>query len=146
MLFGLSLLIMVIVALISLVLGANLTTSMESNLTDWDTIINGSTTTYELINSELQFISPDPLVGGLATLTVLITIGAILGIRVLGSGLADETVRVLIFALTYIGIWTMLSVLSYSLIRQIKVFGYFIYILLTIMYVVGCLQRYFDKD
>jgi len=73
---------------------------------------------------------------------IAIAVGmAVIGFRVLGSGLSDPSVRVLITAVVYTGIWTMLSLLAIPLLYGIEIFGTLIYIALSLGYVIGVIEK-----
>lgn len=79
---------------------------------------------------------------GAIVILIAITVGiAFVGIKVLGSGLSDPSVRVIITATVYTGLWLVLSVLASSLIFSIEIFGNIIYVILTIIYVIGVIEK-----
>jgi len=84
----------------------------------------------------------DPLTGAIGILITIAVIGALFGLQLLDSGLNTQSVKFLIMAIGYAGLWLLFSMLAYDLIIQIEIFGALIYTILTIMYVVGILKRY----
>jgi hypothetical protein len=83
----------------------------------------------------------DNLTGAITIIVIFITLGAIIGIQVLGSGLSDTSVRTITLAIVYIGVWTSLTFLAGNLIFSIEEFGTIIYVSLTLVYAVGCIQK-----
>lgn len=65
----------------------------------------------------------------------------LLGLRVLGSGLSDDSIRILCVALSYIGIWLFLSILAMPLLFSIEIFGVLMYTALTIGYTIGVIEK-----
>lgn len=139
MLIAITLGIMLLLTLISIILGGSYIGSSFTATVDESLIVNGSTTTLEVVTSDYSFAITE-LQGGLLILVVLITVAGLIGIRILGSGLSDASVRTITYVVFYGGLWTLLSLMSYSLIRSIEVFGTLIYIAMTLMYVIGVAQ------
>ena len=127
--------------LISILLGSSFTDSLVPTTIDNEAIINGTTTSFEILNTDV-ILNIDPIIGAISIIIIIATVGAIIGIQVLGSGLSSESVRVLIMAIAYTGIWTVLSILSFPLITSIEIFGSLIYVVLTIGYVIGIIQKF----
>lgn len=89
---------------------------------------------------ELEF-KIDELTGAIEII-LLIAIGiALLGIRFLGSGLSDQSVRILTISAIYSGIWIMLSLLATPLLLSIEIFGLLMYIGLSIGYILGVIEK-----
>lgn len=86
-------------------------------------------------------IGIDPLTGAISIIVVIATATALLGIQFLGSGLSDNSVRVLITVAIYASIWTILSLLAIPLIKGIEFFGTLIYVGLTIGYIIGVMEK-----
>jgi len=84
----------------------------------------------------------DPLTGAIGILITIAVIGAVFGLQLLDSGLNAQSVKFLIMAVSFAGVWLLFSMLAYDLIIQIEVFGTLIYTVLTIMYVVGIIKRF----
>lgn len=81
----------------------------------------------------------------LGAITVLITIVAVAvgtGISVLGTGLSSESVGVVIKVVSYIAIWSLLTVFSFPLIVSIVVFGFVIYLGITFLYAIAVIQKF----
>ena len=83
----------------------------------------------------------DPLEGAIMIIIAIAVATAFVGIKVLGSGLSDPSVRVLITATAYTGLWLVLSVLASPLLFEIEVFGSLIYVSLSIIYVIGVIEK-----
>ena len=95
----------------------------------------------ETLPEKSVMFSIDELQGAIVIL-IAITVGiAFVGIKVLGSGLSDPSVKVIITATVYTGLWLVLSVLASSLIFSIEIFGAIIYVVLTIIYVIGVIEK-----
>ena len=79
--------------------------------------------------------------GAIAIIMVVGLLALGLGIRVLGSGLSETSVKTLVGGIAYTGIWMVLSVMSMPLILNIETFGTIIYVILTVGYVLGVIQK-----
>jgi len=86
-------------------------------------------------------IGIDALTGAISIIVIIATGTALLGIKILGSGLADPSVRVLITATIYSAIWILLSLLAIPLIHSIEHFGILLYVALTIGYIIGVIEK-----
>ena len=126
--------------LISVLLGSSFTDTLVSTTIDNEAIINGTITSFEIWNTDI-ILNIDPIIGAISIIIVVATVGAVIGIQILASGLSPESVRVLIMAIAYTGVWTVLSILSFPLITSIEIFGGLIYVILTIGYVIGIIQK-----
>lgn len=142
MLVGLTLAVMFIVTLISLIAGNSFSSLFIENIVDTTEIINGSTDFWGNPINDAMF-GLDPITGGIALILVLSIIGGAIGIQFLGSGLSEGSVRIILLAIFYGGLWAILSLLSYPLIIAIEVFGVLIYLTLTILYAIGVVSKYF---
>jgi len=83
----------------------------------------------------------DVIAGAIAIIIVIAVIGIGIGINVLGSGLSETTVKLIITAISYTGLWALLSVLASPLLFEIEVFGGVIYIALTLGYTIGVVNK-----
>ena len=108
--------------------------------TDTITFINGSSTTMGG-GIETYTLGLSPLQGALAWIITLVTIICLAGLQVLASGLSDPAVKTLRMSLMYGGIWAVLSVLTWSLIISIPIFGGIIWLALTVIYAIGVFQK-----
>jgi len=85
---------------------------------------------------QLNYNTEDLLTAGLFG---LVAAGALIGIQIWGTGLSDESVRMMAGAIIYGTIWTSLVILGKDMIQTIPVFGVSIVILLSVLYVIGVL-------
>lgn len=142
MLILLTLGILIIIALFSIVIGGNLET-IESQTIDINATSGGSTSNFDFSNVSQSFYIDD-LVGALVIIIIIISLSAILGLRIFSSGLSENSVKMLTLGITYSAIWSMFSVLAYPLIIDIEVFGFIIYIILTLGFVLGVIQKFME--
>lgn len=143
MLIGLSLLIMIVLGFFSLMLGNDYIGSTDNIGIDNTSLVNGSITTY-LVEQQTVLFEINTTVFIVAGISLLITIGVvagITGIQVLGSGISTASAKIIIMIAGYTGIWFSISAIAINLISSIMVFGSIIYIGITLMYVVGVLQK-----
>lgn len=143
MIISISMSVLIVLSLFSLILGESFIGTSINVLVDNSALINGSTTTFEVIGQDILFqIDTSVLINAGIALIVAVSITATLtGIQVVGSGLNAESVRIIILITGYVGIWTSLSIIAFNLIITIEVFGSIIYITLTIGYSIGVLQK-----
>lgn len=130
--------VLVILAFVILIFGNNFSFYSGSETITSISIING-TITEKVTNYSLNFgIS---IQEGILSLIVGITVVvALIGLQILGSGLNDETVRVLTVIITYIGVWTFLSSFTYDLFLMVAWF-WIIYWFFTFLYVFGVVEK-----
>lgn len=140
MLISLCLGILTAITLLSIISGGSFISGTTENDIFNTIIVNGTETEVAYRSADLTF-GIDPLVGGLIMLTVVITLAVIIGIRVLGSGLADSSISTIRSAIMYTGLWITLSLASVPLIESISIIGSVMYISLTIFYIVGVFQK-----
>ena len=88
-----------------------------------------------------SYFDIDPVTASLALIIVIALAGALIGIRFLGSGLSEISVRLINVGLCYTAIWSFLSLLAYPLIREIDIFGGVIYLFLTVLYTFGVIDK-----
>jgi len=142
MLILLTLGILIIIALFSIIIGGNLNT-VNSQTIDINATSGGSTSNFDFGNLSQSFYIDD-LVGAIVIIIIIISLSALLGLRIFSSGLSENSVKMLTLGISYISIWSMFSVLSYPLIVDIEVFGLLIYIMLTLGYVIGIIQKFME--
>ena len=142
MLIGITLAIMVVITLFSIISGNSFIGLITETIIDNSVIVNGSTTSLEIPVPEGTF-GLDPLTGGLVLITALAILGAIISIQVVGSGIGEGGVRILMISFFYGGLWGILSIVSANLIIAIEAFGLLIYLMLTILYAIGVVSKYF---
>ena len=131
MIISITILPLVILSFISLVFGNDfigLSIDQTTLEVEWDDL--------EPIAFDL-----DPLIGAIVLVSLIAVAVVLLGLRVLGSGLSDDSIRILCVALSYIGIWLFLSVLAMPLLLSIEIFGTLIYTALTIGYTIGVIEK-----
>lgn len=143
MLIGLSLLIMITLTFLSVILGESFIGSTVNVGIDNTALVNGSTSTYFVEAQDLlfQIDTSSLIIAGIILISTIIAVASITGIQVLGSGLNTQSVRVIIIATSFIGLWASLSILAFNLISRIQVFGGLIYIGITIAYSIGVIQK-----
>lgn len=141
MLVQLCIIIMSFFSLFSIILGNSFTLYSESINISNSQIVNGSTTTFSIPDISYS-LNISGLTIGLTFLTVVIIgIAVGIGIRVIGSGLSDTAGRAILIISAYASLWGILSLLTFNLIITIEIYGALIYAFLTIMYIVGVIQK-----
>lgn len=142
MLVGASLIVMLVIVLLNLVMGNNFLGGFASLSVDNEAIIDGIPTTFVVDPTDILFsIDTGTIIGAITIISItLIAVAGIVGISFLGSGLNPASTKIIILALTYTGLWVLLSTLAYSLIVSIEIFGGVIYVSITIAYVIGVIQ------
>ena len=135
--------LMTVLTFFSIILGESFISAIVEYEISNEAFIDGASNTFEVLNAQfLVAIDTSTLVGALLIITgTLIAIALITGITFLGSGLNPESSRIVVLGTTYVGIWTLLSVLAFPLILEIEIFGSIIYIAITIGYTIGVIQR-----
>lgn len=142
MLILLTLGILIIIALFSIIIGGNLET-IESQTININGTSSGTSSNFDFSDLSQAFYIDD-LVGAIVIIIIIISISALLGLRIFSSGLSETSVKMLTIGISYIAIWSMFSALSYSLIVEIEVFGFIIYIILTLGFVIGIIQKFME--
>jgi len=99
----------------------------------------GTQTTWNLYSSEGIYI--DQFEGAIIILIVVVMIICVIGLRIWNSGLSDTSIRTYTIIIFYASLWGIFSALAYDLIVAIETFGSFIYIFLTIIFVIGVFQK-----
>ena len=142
MLIGASLIIMLVIVLLNLILGNDFLGGIASLSVDNEAIIDGVPTTFIVEATDVLFaIDTSTIVGAITIISItLIAVASVVGISVVGSGLNPQSARIVVLAITYTGLWVLLSTLAYSLIVSIEIFGGVIYVTITIAYVIGVIQ------
>ena len=142
MLILLSLSCLIVISIFAITTGSSL---LEIGLRDIDTggSINETSQTYTLSNLAESFYI-DEFVGAIVIIIAVISICAIIGIRIFYSGLSDQSIKMITLGITYVSIWSIFSTLSYTLIVSIEVFGILLYIILTLVYVIGVIQKFME--
>jgi hypothetical protein len=101
---------------------------------------NGTITDIDVTQVE-TFIYIDDFTGAIVILTIFVALAFLLGIRIFNSGISDTAFSMIMNITFYIGIWSIFSILSYDLIIRIRFIGGFLYVVLTIIYVIGVFQK-----
>lgn len=140
MIIGLTLTILLVLTLLSFILGDIFIDVPMTLEVEGTSMLDESATTFNLpiFNFVLRI---DPVAGLIVIFIVIIVIAGILGIQILASGLSPESIRFIMNAILYFGLWSLLSVMASGLILSIEIFGTIIYLTLTIAYVIGVLQK-----
>ncbi len=143
MLVALSLTLLGVLGVFSVILGGTWSGIGGGSLVSETVLVNGTATTLEYVQD--WSFSITELEGAIGWLTAIVGLVAVIGIRLFGSGLSDQTVRITTLVIVYSSIWTLLSIPAFPLITSIEIFGPLIYIVLTIGYAVGVIQN-FDSE
>lgn len=139
MLIAISLGILIIISLFSIITGSSIKEIGSENLTAVGTT-NQTTESFSISNIGATFYI-DEFQGAIVIIIALLIIAVIIGLNIFGSGLSDQSVRIITLGLVYYGIWSIFSVLSYTLIVSIEVIGALVYIILTVMFTIGLIQK-----
>lgn len=132
--------IMFILVIFNIIFGGTFVGTTETMLIDTDVLVDGVSSTFQA-ESEIFLFEIDSLEGMIIILTTIITIATFTGIQVLGSGLSDSSVRTIVIIAIFSGIWIILSILIKDLIWSIEIFGTLMYVLLTVVYSIGVVQK-----
>lgn len=79
--------------------------------------------------------------GIIAIVIAVSVIGSLIGIRVLGSGLSETTVKILYNTIFFYGVWGLFSALSLQWFLIIPIGGWIVYFVLTGMLSFGIVQQ-----
>ncbi len=133
--------IIIMIAIITIAMsndyGAGMFTGNHTVETSGNITIDENVTTVNLPESGEMNIQFTELEGALVILTIAIAIAIVAGIHVLGSGLSDTSQRLIFYSAIYLGIWAVFSILASPLLFAIASFGILIWIILTLMVVIG---------
>ncbi|MBA7494962.1 hypothetical protein ES702_05540 [subsurface metagenome] len=140
MLIGISLFVMLVLMVFSIILGSVVPGTIISSTTDVYLVVNGTRHYLETQTEDAVFYL-DPVFGAIGIFIVIIVIVGFIGLQIFGSGLSELSVKVISGVIIYGGLWAIVSVLSMPLILSIEVFGSLIYLGLTIIYVVGVVNK-----
>lgn len=141
MLMTIPLFIMVFLAIFSVIVGSDWGQDLiEYGTNSYATAPEGSGSFNTSSGSTL--FGMDALSGTLLIIIIAITIVAVIGLRIFNSGLSDHSVKVISTGLLYGGIWLSLSVLGYGMLNSIEIFGSVIWVLLTLMYTIGVINKF----
>jgi len=134
---------MVFLSLFSIILGSDYISNTINVEVDNVSLINGNTTTFLVEAQDVIFqIDTSVLINaGIALIITVAVVAGIIGISVLGSGLNPYSAKVIIMITAYVGLWTTLTLIVFSLIIEIAIFGSVIYIGLTLGYSIGVIKK-----
>lgn len=108
------------------------------------TVISSSDPLIIDIAFELAGIPFDFEVNLIYMIIVVITIFGVIvatGFNALGSGLNDQSVKLLMKITAYVTLWIVLSIFTLSFLSPIEEIGSLFYLLLTIMYSLGVIEQ-----
>ncbi len=140
MIIGACLAIMLVLTLLSVLFGNSFVGAIVETSISGTNVLNGSSSTFSLDNIETDF-RIDSLEGAIVIIVVIILFATLIGVKILSSGLSESAHRIVVICTCYFGIWIILSVLGGAFIFQIQEFGALIYISITIIYVIGVIQK-----
>jgi len=139
MLIEISLTILIVISLFSVITGSSLKEiSIESFESSGQ--FNETTSSWDFSNINTTFYI-DEFAGALVIIITIMVIACLLGLQIMGSGLSEPSVRILTIGISYFGVWSIFSILSYQLIISIEIVGTLIYIVLTIIYTIGIINK-----
>lgn len=81
------------------------------------------------------------LVSLMFSLVGIIAIVVLSGAQAVASGLNDESIKLIRTGVFYIILWVFLSFFVLTFLEPLEVFGNFIYIVLTIVFTIGFIQK-----
>lgn len=140
MIIGLTLTILLVLTLLSLIFGGIFVDIPMGISIEGSQKLEDTSKTFQIPIGDFM-IRIDPIQGLIVIFILIIILAALIGIQILASGLSPESIKFIMNAVLYFGIWSLLSALCYSLIISIQIFGTLIYITLTIAYVIGVIQK-----
>lgn len=140
MLIAISLGILIVISLFAIITGSSLKEIGVENI-EATGLVNESSSSYDISDIGATFYI-DEFTGALVIIIAIMIIAVIIGLQIFGSGLSDQSVKILSIGITYYGIWSIFSVLSYELIISIEVIGVLLYIVLTIVFTIGLIKKF----
>lgn len=143
MLITLTIMVMIGLSIFSIILGSEFIASTINVEVDNISLINGNATTFLVEGQDVIFqIDTSVLINaGIALLFTVIIVAGITGITVLGSGINPQSAKIIIMLTAFIGVWSSLTLIVFSLIIEIAIFGSVIYIGLTLGYSIGVIKK-----
>ena len=139
MIVGICLLILTMLGVFNIILGGTFMGSITETFIDNTAIVNGTSSSF-VIEGQDWIFNLDPITGAIAWFTIIAGISAGVGVKILASGLSDESIKVIIKVIIYSTLWGLLSTGAWGLIWSIEVFGGLIYLSLTLVYAIGVIQ------
>lgn len=79
-------------------------------------------------------------------ISAIIGVALLIGIRALGSGIADASGSMVLRALIYSMVWTLLSTMTFGFLSLVPTFGLPLYSILSIMYAIGVMLSLGEMD
>jgi len=140
MLIGITLAVLLVISVFSIFTGNSFVGSDVTTAVDSEAVVNGTTTTFDVINTGTFFL--DPTMGLVIVLLVVFGGISLLSLNVLATGLNAAGFKLLAMGLVFSAIWVFLSFLALPLINTVPIFGNMGYIVLTIMYTIGVIQSF----
>lgn len=123
-----------------MIFGGNSLVGMDQTAgVDGTQTLNGTDTTV-LQGSTFAFYI-DPVQGAIVLFTVLIGVAIVMGLQVLGSGIATDQGKTVTKFVYYTAFWVIFSAFGLPLLNAIPVFGGWLYLILTIGYVWGAVSE-----
>lgn len=136
-----TLLTMILLTLLSVTSGNSFFGASLSSFVDNSMIVNGTTTVTTYAETVL-FFNFDSLLGFTNTITMMIALAGIIGLVVISTGMNSYSVKVIVLSTIMLGIWWTLTQLGGQLIFDIPEVGQFIWIVFTMVFVVGFLMKF----
>ena len=131
---------MIVLVVLNIILGGSYISTSNSLFLDLEALVDGISTTFTTSSGTIVF-GIDEFEGMIISLSAIIAIATAFGINVFGSGLNETSVRTITIVSIYTGIWIILSIIVHNLIVMIEFFGSLLYILITIAYTIGVIQK-----
>lgn len=130
--------VLVILSFIVLTFGNSFSFYSDTNTIDSVITVNGTIQEFSSIYSLNFGISIQE--GILSIIIGLSVVVGLIGIQLVGSGLSDESVRILTIIIVFVGLWMFLSSFTYELFTMIEYF-WLIYWFFTFLYVFGVIEK-----
>lgn len=136
MLISISLGIMISLAIFSFIVGG----SFETINTD----LFSNTGAVDISGIDGYFYISD-FNGAIMILVFILVLIIIMGIQIFGFGLSSHSIKIASICIIYVGIWLMFTTLSLILLIEIEIYGFIIYIILTILYTMGVILTFISE-
>lgn len=130
--------VLVILSFIVLTFGNTFTFYSETNTFESIISVNGTiqeVSTFYSLNFGISIQE-----GILSIIIGLSAVVALIGIQFVGSGLSDESVRILTIIIVFVGLWMFLSSFTYELFTLVEYF-WLVYWFFTFLYVFGVIEK-----
>lgn len=122
------------------VYGSNVTVGNETDVSGglWE---NSTESGVELEGYSLT-AGFDPLYGAIAIVVGSLAVAILAGVKVLGSGLSDFTVKMIVKVAVFYSFWILVSMFAVNAFALFPLgFGWLIYLLMTLMYGFGVMEE-----